>query len=41
MSLPSTEALSTGYFFSAATAALTKNDMKPSLTPCSFSNLSL
>src|SRR5512135_1649148 len=41
MSLPSTEALTTGYFFSAATAALTKKDMKPSLTPCSFSNLSL
>src|SRR5690348_8067885 len=30
-----------GYFLSAATAALTKNDIKPSLTPCSFSNLSL
>ena len=30
-----------GYFFNAATAALTKKDMKPSLTPCSFSNLSL
>src|SRR5882762_6269494 len=41
MSLPSTDALTIGYFFSAATAALTKNDMKPSLTPCSFSNRSL
>ena len=30
-----------GYFFSAWTAAFTKNDMKPSFTPCSFSNLSL
>ena len=41
MSLPSTEAFTTGYFFKAATAALTKNDIKPSFTPCSFSNLSL
>src|SRR5450830_1569520 len=41
MSLPSTDALTIGYFFNAATAALTKNDIKPSLTPCSFSNLSL
>src|SRR5438067_2014603 len=41
MSLPSTEAFRIGYFFSAATAAFTKKDMKPSLTPCSFSNLSL
>ena len=40
MSLPSTLALMTGYFFSAATAALTKKLMKPSLTPCSFSNFS-
>ncbi len=30
----------TGYFFSAATAALTKKLMKPILTPCSFSNFS-
>src|SRR5256885_963037 len=36
MSLPSTEALSTGYFFRACTAALTKKDMKPSLVPCSL-----
>src|SRR3990167_7041265 len=36
MSLPSTEALSTGYFFSACTAALTKKLMKPILTPCSL-----
>ena len=29
-----------GYFLRAATAALTKKLMKPSLTPCSFSNFS-
>jgi hypothetical protein len=40
MSLPSTDAFTTGYFFSAATAAFTKKLMKPSLTPCSFSNFS-
>src|SRR5260221_104695 len=40
MSLPSIEALTTGYFFSACTAALAKKDMKPSLTPCSFSKRS-
>src|SRR5204863_284083 len=40
MSLPSTDALITGYFFSAATAAFTKKLMKPILTPCSFSNFS-
>ena len=40
MSLPSTDALSTGNFFSACTAALTKKLMKPSLTPCSFSKRS-
>ena len=40
MSLPSTEALSTGYFFNACTAALTKKLMKPIFTPCSFSNFS-
>ena len=33
MSSPSMEAFTAGYFFSAATAALTKKDMKPSLTP--------
>ena len=41
MSLPSTLALTTGNFFSACTAALTKKDMKPSFTPCSFSKRSL
>src|SRR5258707_190216 len=41
MSLPSIDAFTSGYFFSACTAAFTKNDMKPSFTPCSFSNLSL
>jgi len=40
MSLPSIEALTTGYFFSAYTAAFTKKDMKPSLVPCSFSKRS-
>ena len=40
MSLPSTDALRTGYFFKACTAALTKKLMKPSLMPCSFSNRS-
>ena len=40
MSVPSTEALTTGNFFSACTEALTKNDMKPSRTPCSFSKRS-
>ncbi|OIQ68793.1 hypothetical protein GALL_496100 [mine drainage metagenome] len=40
MSVPSTEALSTGNFFSACTAALTKKLMKPSLTPYSFSKRS-
>ncbi|NDF04578.1 MAG: FAD-binding protein [Betaproteobacteria bacterium] len=34
------EAFSTGYFLSAATAAFTKKDMKPSFTPCSFSKRS-
>jgi hypothetical protein len=41
MSLPSTLAFTTGNFFRAWTAAFTKNDMKPSFTPCSFSNFSL
>ncbi len=41
MSLPSIDAFTSGNFFSACTAAFTKNDMKPSFTPCSFSNLSL
>jgi hypothetical protein len=41
MSVPSTEAFTTGYLRSACTAAFTKNDMKPSFTPCSFSNFSL
>ncbi|MCY1232469.1 hypothetical protein D9M72_449610 [compost metagenome] len=41
MSLPSIEALISGNFFSACTAAFTKNDMKPSFTPCSFSKRSL
>ena len=40
MSLPSTEALSTGNFFNAWTAAFTKKLMKPILTPCSFENAS-
>src|SRR6266571_2487387 len=40
MSLPSIEALTIGYFLSACTAALTKKDMKPRRTPCSFSNRS-
>ena len=30
-----------GYFFSASTAALAKNDINPRRTPCSFSNDSL
>ena len=41
MSLPSTDALTTGNRLSASTLALTKNDMKPSRAPCSFSNRSL
>ena len=41
MSLPSIEALTTGNFFSASTAAFTKKDMKPSFTPCFFSKPSL
>ena len=41
MSLPSTEAFTDGNFFSASTQALVKNDMKPSFTPCCFSNESL
>src|SRR5450759_898699 len=41
MSVPSTEALTIGNFCNASTAALTKNDEKPSLTPCFFSNASL
>src|SRR5438477_5215707 len=40
MSLPSIEALTIGYFLSAGTEALTKNDMKPRRTPCSFSKRS-
>ena len=40
MSFPSTEALSTGNFLRACTAALTKKLMKPSFTPCSFSKRS-
>jgi len=40
MSLPSIDALTIGYFFSACTAALTKKDMKPRRTPCSFSKRS-
>ena len=40
MSLPSTLALMTGNFLSACTAALTKKDMKPSLTPCSLTKAS-
>ena len=45
MSSPSISALTSGYFFNAATAALVKNDMKPSLVPswslinCSFLRL--
>src|SRR5262245_49512583 len=35
------EALTTGNFFRAWTTAFTKNDMKPSFTPCSFSKRSL
>jgi len=34
-------ALMIGYFFSAATAALTKNDIETELTPCLFIRLSL
>ncbi|MDT4851641.1 hypothetical protein FQZ97_858300 [compost metagenome] len=42
MSLPSIEALTPGWRFSASTAALTKNDMKPRRTPLwVFSNRSL
>ena len=41
MSLPSIEAFTAGNFFSAATAAFTKKDMKPSFTPYCFSNFSL
>src|SRR5512146_896330 len=41
MSVPSTEALTMGNFFSAYTTALTKNEEKPSFTPCFFSNASL
>ncbi len=37
-SLPSTEALTIGWRFSASHAALTKKLMKPSLTPLAFSN---
>src|SRR6185437_2832933 len=40
MSLPSTEALTIGWRFSASAAALTKKLMKPSLMPCSFWNAS-
>src|SRR6266853_2841285 len=40
MSLPSIEALTIGYFLSACTEALTKKDIKPKRTPCSFSNRS-
>src|SRR6266850_2047276 len=40
MSLPSIEALTIGYFLSAWTEALTKKDMKPRRTPCSFSKRS-
>ena len=36
MSLPSTDALIIGNFFSACTAAFTKKLMKPILTPCSL-----
>ena len=38
MSLPSTEALTTGWRCSAFAAALAKKLMKPSLTPLAFSN---
>ena len=41
MSLPSTEAFNNGNFFKAWVAALTKKDMKPNLTPWTFSNWSL
>src|SRR5260363_72043 len=41
MSLPSREALTIGYFFSAYTAAFTKKDINPRRTPCAFSNFSL
>src|SRR4051812_7142085 len=40
MSSPRTSALTCGNARSASTAALTKNDMKPSLTPCFFWNAS-
>ena len=38
MSVLSIEALTRGNFFKACTAAITKNPINPSLTPCSFSN---
>src|ERR1041384_6230268 len=38
---PITSALTPGNALHAATHALTKNDMKPSFTPCAFSKLSL
>ena len=41
MSLPSTEALRIGYFFSAAAAPDEEAHEAQLLTPCSFSNLSL
>jgi hypothetical protein len=41
MSVPSISALTSGTSFSAWTQALVKKDMKPSRTPCFFSNSSL
>ena len=41
MSVPSISALIVGISFSACTQALTKKPMKPSFTPCFFSNSSL
>src|SRR5260221_349181 len=41
MSSPSISALTAGISFSAAMQAFTKNDMKPSLTPCFLSKASL
>jgi len=41
MSAPSISALTAGISLSACTQARTKNPMKPSFTPCFFSNNSL
>ena len=41
MSVPSISALTAGISFSACTQAFTKKPMKPSFTPCFFSNTSL